>query len=74
MTLKELTKYDVEEREKEAFSKGFPETDKLIGLELDKLVKLMEEMAGAPREEMGKREPGERGMYERYDDKGLRKS
>lgn len=27
--------------------------------------KMMEEMANAPREEMGKRTPGERGGYER---------
>lgn len=28
------------------------------------LEKLMEEMAGLPREELGKRQPGERGKYE----------
>lgn len=33
--------------------------------EIEFLEKLMEEMANAPREEMGKRQPGERGMYER---------
>lgn len=32
--------------------------------EIEKLQKMMEEMAGAPKEEMGKRQPGEKGMYE----------
>lgn len=32
--------------------------------ELDKLSEMMEEMANAPKEEYGKRQPGERGMYE----------
>lgn len=30
--------------------------------------KRMEEMAGMPKEELGKRQPGERGMYERQRD------
>lgn len=34
--------------------------------EIEKLVKQMEEMAGAPKEEMGKRTPGERCMYETH--------
>jgi len=33
-------------------------------MEVEKLSKLMEEMTNAPKEEMGKRTPGERGMYE----------
>lgn len=32
--------------------------------ELENLNKMMEEMANAPKEEYGKRQPGERGMYE----------
>lgn len=32
--------------------------------DLEKLSKLMEEMANVPKEEYGKRQPGERGMYE----------
>lgn len=43
----------------ETFPNWFKEPD-LSGIE-----KLMEEMANAPREELGKRQPGERGMYER---------
>lgn len=34
--------------------------------ELDALVKMMEEMAGLPREELGKRQPGERQAREIY--------
>ena len=33
-------------------------------LTLEQIERIMEEMANAPREEMGKRQPGERGMYE----------
>jgi len=32
--------------------------------ELNNLSKIMEEMAGAPKEPVGKRQPGERGAYE----------
>jgi hypothetical protein len=35
-----------------------------LKFDLEKLEKIMEEMANAPREEMGKRQPGERCMYE----------
>lgn len=34
--------------------------------EFYELGKLMEEMAGAPKEELGKRQPEEKGMYECY--------
>lgn len=33
-------------------------------LDLVKLAKMMEEMANVPKEEYGKRQPGERGKYE----------
>ena len=39
---------------------SFPE------LTLPQIEKLMEEMANAPKEEMGKRQPGEKCMYEIY--------
>lgn len=32
--------------------------------QMEKLIEKMEEFANAPREEYGKRQPGERGMYE----------
>lgn len=32
--------------------------------EIENISKTMEEMADAPKEEYGKRQPGERGMYE----------
>jgi hypothetical protein len=34
--------------------------------ELQELVDQMEKLVGAPREEYGKRQPGERGKYETY--------
>ena len=48
-------------------------------IDVSKLEKMMEEMANAPREEMGKRQPGEKCMYEQdYERKhklrGLRES
>lgn len=33
--------------------------------EVERITKLMEEMARYPKEEMGRREPGEMGMYEK---------
>lgn len=39
------------------------ELDEMI--KTNKLMKQMEEMAKAPKEPMGKREPGEKGSYER---------
>lgn len=33
-------------------------------IRMDVLIKQMEEMANAPKEELGKRQPGERGKYE----------
>lgn len=33
-------------------------------------VKMMEEMAGAPKEELGKRQPGEKCMYEQFNING----
>ncbi len=36
-------------------------------LPLKSYIKKMEEMAGMPKEDHGKRQPGERGMYERTD-------
>lgn len=33
-------------------------------LTMERLSKMMEEMANAPKEEYGKRQPGERGKYE----------
>lgn len=38
-------------------------------LNMKELEKIMEEMAGAPREEMGKRQPGEKCAYEKYNAK-----
>lgn len=37
----------------------------LYGARLEMLEKLMEEFANTTKEEYGKRQPGERGMYER---------
>lgn len=34
-------------------------------IDIKQLAKMMEEMAAAPKEEMGKRQPGEKGSYER---------
>lgn len=34
-------------------------------IEINKLQRMMEEMANLPQEELGKRQPGERGTYER---------
>jgi hypothetical protein len=41
--------------------KDHPYSDQCIEV----LIKQMEQMAGEPREEYGKRQPGERNMYER---------
>lgn len=38
----------------------------LRNLEIEKLTKLMEEMANTSKEEMGKRQPGETCAYERW--------
>jgi hypothetical protein len=35
-------------------------------MDLEEVEKMMEEMANCPKEEMGKRQPGEIGAYERY--------
>lgn len=46
----------------------YTDEDKLMFLEAEELSKVMEEMAGAPKEEYGKRTPGElsaRGIYEK---------
>lgn len=43
-------------------------------LDIKELEKLMEEMANAPREEMGQRQPGEKGAYERYTRMGTKVS
>ncbi len=34
-------------------------------MDIEAIQKLMEEMANAPKEDMGKRQPGERNAYER---------
>lgn len=34
-------------------------------MDIEKLQQMMEEMANAPKEEYGKRTPGERGTYEK---------
>ena len=36
-----------------------------LPVDIEQLEKIMEEMAAAPKEEMGKRQPGEKGSYER---------
>lgn len=38
--------------------------DLFKNIDITKLQQMMEEMANAPREEYGKRQPGEKGMYE----------
>lgn len=35
-----------------------------IEIEIETITEMMEEMAGGPKEEFGKRQPGERGKYE----------
>lgn len=42
-------------------------------LEIEAIGKMMEEMAHQPREEMGKRQPGERNMYELQNQKEYEK-
>ncbi len=42
--------------------KDYPYSDQCISA----LISKMKKLAGAPREEYGKRQPGERCMYERY--------
>lgn len=49
--------------------------DKVNDNYMKRLEQLMEEMANAPREEMGQRQPGEKNTYERYNEHGrLRES
>lgn len=43
--------------------------EKVIPTDIRKLEKVMEELARAPREKMGVRVPGEKGMYERSNEK-----
>lgn len=45
-------------------TKSLYEAPILTSEQMEKLIEQMEEFANAPREEYGKRQPGERGMYE----------
>lgn len=58
-----ITATEVEKRIEE-HSQNYPDYFKEV--DLDRLIKIMEEIAQAPAEEMGKRVPGERGAYERF--------
>lgn len=44
--------------------KSLYEAPTLTPEQMEKLIEQMEEFANAPREEYGKRQPGEKGMYE----------
>lgn len=43
----------------------------LDNIDVTKLEKMMEKMAGAPREEYGKRQPGEKCSYEKWNEEKL---
>lgn len=45
------------------------EQEIIVDQSLDRLIEMMEEMANAPKEEYGKREPGERQASEIYADR-----
>lgn len=62
--MKNITATEIEER----YKNMKPLSDPLTELDLDKFIKLMEEMAAAPREDLGKRKPGERQASEIYNE------
>lgn len=56
----DITASEIEER----YKTMKPIPDPLTELCIERIAKLMEEMAGQPKEELGKRQPGEKCIYE----------
>jgi len=70
--MKDITATEIEERYKNCRMETTV-SDKYLEEHLDAIAKFMEEIAGMPKEELGKRQPGEKCMYEQFNINGEKK-